>query len=73
MRSVVFLLPGDVSEGEARLLLAVALFEEGRVSVGMAAEVAGHLKPTFMKILASNGVASVNQSAEELGQDLENA
>jgi predicted HTH domain antitoxin len=73
MRSVVLQLPPDVSEDDARLLLAVRLFEEGRVSLGKAAEIAGYGRPAFMEILVHKGVASVSYPAEELADDLRNA
>ena len=73
MPSVVLQLPPDVSEDDARLLLAVRLFEEGRVSLGKAAELAGYSRPAFMEILAHKGVASVSYPPEELADDLRNA
>jgi predicted HTH domain antitoxin len=73
MRSVVLQVPPDVSDDDARLLLAVRLFEEGRVSLGKAAEIAGYSRPAFMEILAHKGVPSVSQPAEELVHDLRNA
>ena len=73
MRSVVLQLPPDVSEDDARLLLAVRLFEEGRVSLGKASEIAGYGRRAFMEILAHTGVASVSYPAEELADDLRNA
>ena len=73
MRSVVLQLPPDVTEDDARVLLAVRLFEEGRVSLGKAAEIAGYSRLAFMEILVHKGVASVNYPAENLADDLQNA
>lgn len=73
MRSVVLQLPPDVSDEDARLLLAVRLFEEGRLSLGRAAEIAGHSRPAFMEILAHKGVPPVNYPPEDLADDLRNA
>ena len=73
MHSVMLQLPSEVSEDEARLLLAVRLFQESRVSLGKAAEVAGYSAPAFMEILAHKGIASVSYPAQDLADDLRNA
>jgi len=73
MRSVTLDLPHDVSDEEARLLLAIRLFEERRVSAGRAAEMAGYSRKAFMEVLAKRGVALVDYPASELSEDLANA
>ena len=73
MRSVTVQVPQDITEADARLLLAVRLLEEGRVSLSKAAEVAGYGRRAFMEILASKGVASVAYPAAELDDDTLNA
>jgi len=60
-------------ETEARLLLAVKLFELGRLSTGRAAELAGVPKVEFLHSLGRFGVPVFNQDPEELEWDLENA
>jgi len=59
-------LPEDLSESEAKLLLAVKLFEIGRVSLGQAAKIAELSKRTFLEILGRYGVPVFNYSPEEL-------
>jgi predicted HTH domain antitoxin len=66
-------LPDSISESEARLLLAIKLFEEERVSSGKAAEIAGCSKEEFMKSLSRRGTTPFNQPPEELDTDLGNA
>ena len=73
MRSVTLQLPSDVSEDEARLLLAIRLFQEDRVSLGKAAELAGYSCRAFAEILAHRGVDSVRYPASEVADDLANA
>ncbi len=58
---------------EARLLLAVKLYELGKVSTGMAATLAGMSRVTFMLTLSRFGLSPVGVDAEELGDDLANA
>jgi len=59
-------LPPEVPVEEASLLLAMKLWETGRLSLGQAAQLAGYTKPTFMEILGKYGVPLFNQSPEEL-------
>lgn len=73
MRSLNIDLPPDVSDDEARLMLAIRLFEEGRVSLGKAAETAGYTTSAFLEILAHKGVTTVRHSVGELEDDLRNA
>ena len=63
-------LPPGVTEEEARLLLAIKLYEEGRISLGKAAEVAGYTRPTFMEILSRRKVPLLDYLAEELESEL---
>lgn len=73
MRTVTLLLPPDVSEDEARLLLAVCLYEEGRVSPGKAAELTGYTTAAFLETLAHKGVTTVDHPAEDLADDAQGA
>ena len=63
-------LPLNVSADEAQLLLAIKLFEVGKVSLGQAAEMAGFSKRAFMEILGHYKVPVFNYSAEDLRQEL---
>ena len=60
-------------ESEARLLLAVKLYELGRVSTGIAAQLAGIGRVAFMFELARFGLSPMGQEPEELAEDLANA
>ena len=62
-------LPVNLSEDEARVLLAVKLFELGRASLGQAAKVAGFSKRSFMDVLARHRVPIYNYSPEELCEE----
>jgi predicted HTH domain antitoxin len=60
-------------ESEARLLLAVKLFETGRISSGMAARLAGLPRVVFLLRLGEHGVSCFGSEAGELAQDAANA
>jgi predicted HTH domain antitoxin len=66
-------IPSSVSKDEAKLYLAIKLFEVGRLSCGQAAEWAGYSKRAFMELLAKQGIAVANYAASELQDDLGNA
>lgn len=60
-------------ESEARLLLAVKLFEMGRLTTGKAAELAGFARVDFLFHLHRFGLSPFGVDPEELEQDLANA
>jgi predicted HTH domain antitoxin len=60
-------------EAEARLLLAVKLYEMDRVSSGAAAKLAGMSRVAFMFELARFGLSPMGQDPDELSADLANA
>ena len=64
-------LPLNVSGSDARLAMAVRLFEKGRISLGQAATMAEFSKRAFMDILGREGIAVVNYPAEELQKELD--
>jgi len=60
-------------EAELRVLLAVKLFEMGRLSLGKSAEFAGLDKIAFMDELARNGVPVINLDEDQLQDELRDA
>jgi predicted HTH domain antitoxin len=71
--NVSIVLPGCISEDEARLFLAMKLFEIGRLSCGQAAELAGLSKRTFMELLDKQGIPLMNHPPGELQDDQHHA
>ncbi len=63
------LTPEEINQ-EARILIAVKLYELGRLSTGAAAEFARVPKPLFSTKLAEYGVDTFKLSEEELQNDL---
>ncbi len=60
-------------ESEARLLLAVKLYEVGKLSTGLAARLAGIPRVTFMFLLSQHGLSPFGESPDELEGDLNDA
>jgi predicted HTH domain antitoxin len=63
----------ELDDREAAMLLATKLYEQGRLSLGQAAEVAGYSKRTFMELLSRYNVPLFDYDASELANDLKNA
>lgn len=63
----------DIDEREAALLLAAKLYEQGKLSLGQAATVAGYTKRTFMELLGDYNVPLLDLNAQELEKDVQNA
>jgi predicted HTH domain antitoxin len=59
-------LPLGISEEDAELLLAMKLFETGRISLGQAAELSGYTYPAFLEVLRHAKIPVANYTAEEL-------
>ncbi|MFA0731265.1 MAG: hypothetical protein LKKZDAJK_000041 [Candidatus Fervidibacter sp.] len=64
-------LPPEVSEEEARLLLAIKLYETGKITLGQAAKMAGYSKRAFIELLGHYGVPVVAYPPEELREEVQ--
>ncbi|MBK5941817.1 UPF0175 family protein [Halochromatium roseum] len=73
--NAVFQLPDDIdlTPAELALTLAARLYEQGRLSAGQAALLAGLSKRGFVELLGRQEVALFNFPVEELAQDVERA
>ena len=58
---------------QVAMLLASRLYEQGKLSLGQAAELAGLTKRTFTELLGSYNVSVFNFPASELSRDVVNA
>ena len=63
----------DLNAGEARLVLAIKLFEKGKLTLGQAAEIAGFSKWAFMEITGDYSVSPINSAVDDLENDVNNA
>jgi predicted HTH domain antitoxin len=75
MKTLTFNIPDtlDLDNKEAAMLLATRLYEQGRLSLGQAAEVAGLTKRTFAELLGHYNVSIFNFPPSDLLRDVQNA
>ena len=66
-------IPEDINKEEAKLFLAMKLFEEGKMSLGQASDYAGFSKKSFIEILGKHKIPVIDYPNEELEEDLKNA
>ena len=60
-------------EEEARLLLGLKYYESGKLSTGLAAQLAGVPRSTFILLLGEHGLSPFGERPEELEESLANA
>jgi predicted HTH domain antitoxin len=58
---------------QAQILLAIKLYETGKLSTGLAAQVAGVPRSTFFYLLGEYGLSPFGQSPDEVEDDLNDA
>lgn len=75
MKTITLHIPDtiDLDSGEAAMLLAVKLYEQGKLSLGQAAEMAGYSKRTFMELLSKYDVPVFDYDPSEIANDIKNA
>jgi predicted HTH domain antitoxin len=63
----------EVDNNDLALLVATKLFEQGKLSLGQAAEIAGFTKRTFIELLGKFNVSLFNYPPSDLSKDIANA
>lgn len=63
----------DVDNRDLAMLVATQFYEQGKLSLGQAAEVAGLTKRTFSELLSVYNVSIFNFPASDLSSDIANA
>ncbi|GGA23264.1 UPF0175 family protein [Okeania sp. KiyG1] len=63
-------LPMGISENEAKLFLAIKLYEINKISLGKAARLAGYSKSAFIEVLGQYKIPIFNYSPEELREEV---
>lgn len=75
MQTISFQMPlfSNVSEFDARIILAGELYTRGKLSLGQAAEVAGLSKRAFIEMMGKYGFSVFSEEMNDFGQDFLNA
>ncbi|MES2332914.1 MAG: UPF0175 family protein [Bacteroidota bacterium] len=63
----------EVNDKDLAMLVATKLYEQGKLSLGQAAEMVGLTKRTFAELLGSFDVSIFNYPASDLSRDVSNA
>lgn len=75
MKTVILDIPDnlEIDSNEISMILATRLYEQGKLSLGQAAELAGYSKRTFAELLGKYDVSIFNYPSSDLGKDVSNA
>ncbi len=75
MKTIQLQVPDDVDleEYDYSMIIASKLYEDGKLSAGQAAQIAGLSKRTFIEILGRYGVSVFSRSISDLHSDISNA
>lgn len=75
MRTLQLNLPDTVNieDKEILMVLATKFYEQGKLSLGQAAQLVGLSKRAFMEVLGNYGVSLFNYSSDDLKNDIKNA
>ena len=63
----------DLDNMQVAMLVASKLYEQGKLSLGQAAELAGLTKRTFAELLGTYNVSIFNHPASDISRDVANA
>ena len=70
---ILFRKPIEISEEKAKMLFATKLFEEQKVSLEKASEIAEVSLNFFIEILSRKNIPVINYPVEQLREDIANA
>lgn len=75
MKVLTINIPDDLELDNLQVAMLVAsrLYEQGKLSLGQAAEMAGLTKRTFAELLGTYNVSIFNYPASDLSRDVANA
>jgi predicted HTH domain antitoxin len=75
MRTIQLHIPDSVDKNDHELIMTIAakLYEDGTLSSGQAAELAGLSKRSFIEMLGRYGVSVFSTSVDDLESDIANA
>ena len=63
----------ELNENEVKIIIAGKLYEQGKLSIGQAADLAGFSKTAFIEIMGKFGFSLFSNSIKDLHHDIKNA
>ncbi len=63
----------EIDDNEISMMLATRLYEQGKLSLGQAADIVGLSKRTFAELLGKYNVSIFNYPASDINNDVKNA
>ena len=63
----------DIDDQEVTILVAIRLYEQGKLSLGQAAQLVGITKRAFIELLGSYNISIFNFPVSDLQKDVLNA
>lgn len=75
MKTVTLTIPDflEMDNNDVAMLVATRLYEQGKLSLGQAADMVGLTKRTFTELLGKYNVSIFNYPASDLVKDVSNA
>lgn len=73
MKTLQLQIPDNLDEKEVTLMLAVQLYDKGKLSLGQAADLVNMDKESFMEELGKFDVSLFGETIDDIKRDLDNA
>jgi predicted HTH domain antitoxin len=73
MKTLQLQIPDNLDENEVTLMLAVQLYDKGKLSLGQAADLVNMDKESFMEELGKFDVSLFGETIDDIKRDLDNA
>lgn len=70
MKTITFNIPEELNEAELAMMLASNLYQQGKLTSGQAADLAGVSKRAFIESVGKYGVSVFSESKEDLNHDI---
>jgi len=75
MQTIHLNIPDDINpkDYDFSMIIASKLYEDGKLSAGQAAQIAGLSKRAFIEVMGKYGVSVISDSIDDLHSDIRNA
>ena len=70
MKAITLHIPEEIDEKDVAMIVASQLYQQGKLTSGQAANLAGISKREFLESVGKYGVSIFGESVEDLNQDI---